>query len=79
MDPSFDVIAEDDTTVGEAIQGLKLDDDESTEKSIGRDIVLLRTFLEAYGGIRSFSDTVPQDGHQAPNSVCRLWFSSSSS
>lgn len=73
MDPSFDVIAEDDIPVGEAVQGPKLDDDESTEKSIGRDIVLLRTFLEAYGGIRSFSDTIPLDGQQASNSVCRLW------
>lgn len=77
MDASFDLIAEDDVPVDEAIQGLKLANDESSEeKNVGvsaRGIVLLKTYLETFGHVRLFV----QDERQASNAVCRLWLSRS--
>lgn len=76
MDASFQLTVEPDVPLEDVSINLTkrtYNEDVETKKSVriaSREIVLLRTFLESFGDIRSFSDTTPDNESRASNSVC---------
>ncbi|KAH7874718.1 RNA recognition motif 2-domain-containing protein [Lentinula edodes] len=79
MDASFQLTVEPDVPLEDVSINLTkrtYNEDVETKKSVRiatREIVLLRTFLESFGDIRSFSDTTPDNEGRASNSECKTF------